>query len=398
MCPYVRERTAAIRRRADVGPWRRPYGKGVRETTRAPALSDVALAAGVVVFLAAVSPQIDRETGDRAIDALGLAVFGVAGGALAFRRRWPLPVVVTVTAAVSVYLMREYAGGPVYVTVLVALYSLATTWERRSAFVVAAAASAWLIGLGLALDTGAGLAHLVFAGWAAASVFLGDSVRSRRQQRSDDIGRRVAEERLRIARDLHDSVAHSMTAINVQAGTAAHVMDRQPERAREALLIIQEQSKTVLEELGALLGVLRDPGESATRTPSPGLDDLDDLVTTTRAAGVDVRLERDLPTEDVPTAVALAAYRIVQESLTNVVRHAGPGASAVVIVSNNGSDHLAIEVSDDGGGTPAPSRPTAGVGITGMRERAEATGGTLTIGPRTDGPGFRVHAYWPARQ
>ena len=378
-----------------------------------PVVVDLLVAAVAVAFPAVVATQIEPAGGERAVDGFGFALIAVAGGALAFRRRWPLAVVGAVTAALTVYLGRDYAGGPVFLTEIVALYSLATAWERRAAFAVALVASGWLIGVGFVLGTGPGLIHLVFAGWAAAAVFLGDAVRSRRAHlsaleerahqlevsREQEAARRVAEERVRIARDLHDSVAHAMTAINVQAGAAAHVIDRNPDRARDALVVIQQQSRDVLAELAALLGVLRDPTEAPARAPTPGLDDLESLVDGVRRAGLDVRLEhrRGLT---VPAAVGVAAYRIVQESLTNVVRHAGAGSSTVVTVTGNGHGALTVEIADDGRGAgpagAAAPRGHAGVGLTGMRERAVSTGGSLEAGPRPEG-GFLVRACWPGR-
>jgi signal transduction histidine kinase len=202
---------------------------------------------------------------------------------------------------------------------------------------------------------------------------------------------------LRIAQELHDSVAHTMATINVQAGVAAHVIDRHPDRAREALVVIQQASGEVLEELAALLGLLRVDGQSGpARAPTPGAGQLDALVESTRRSGLDVDLcvRRDLA--DVPQPVGVALYRIVQESLTNVVRHAPPGTTATVTVAGDAAGGLCVEILDDGTGTNGDG-PGAGVGIVGMRERAEATGGTLDAGPRPEG-GFAVRAVWPARR
>ncbi|MFP5254136.1 MAG: sensor histidine kinase, partial [Actinomycetes bacterium] len=180
-------------------------------------------------------------------------------------------------------------------------------------------ASAVLVVTGVATDRGPGLAHLVFVGWTAAAVFLGDGLRSRRQSlaaalesREEEARRRVAEERLRIARDLHDSVAHTMATINVQAGAAAHVIDRHLDQAREALRVVQQASGEVLDELNALLGLLRvDPAEEADRSPTPGLDQLEKLAESTRRAGLDVALDVRRDVTDLPQPVTVAAYRIV---------------------------------------------------------------------------------------
>ena len=354
--------------------------------------------------------RIEPSGGERSLDALAYASMVVAGGALVARRRWPLAVVAVVTAALAVYAVRNYPGGPVFVTLFVALYSLGTSHDRLVAYGAAAVSAAVLMVVSEIADSGPGLVHLVFLGWAAAAVFLGDARRSRRdhmaaleerarrseQSREEEARRRVAEERLRIARDLHDSVAHSMTTINVQAGVAAHVIGRHPDRAREALVVIQQASGEVLDELAALLGLLRDRDTKPSLTPTPGPAQLGALVESARRSGLDVELRVEPELEDLPQPVGVALYRIVQESLTNVARHAGPGARACVTVTGDEAGGLSVEVVDDGAGVDAAA-PGAGVGITGMRERAGATGGTLDAGPRPEG-GFAVHAAWPGRR
>jgi signal transduction histidine kinase len=377
-----------------------------------PTAADALFAAVVVPWLAFVATQIEPTAENRAVDVVGWACIVVAGGALALRRRQPLAVVAVVTTALAVFLGRGYPGGPVYLTLFVAIYSLAGAVDRRVAFTVAAAASSVLVVTGVVTDRGPGLAHLVFVGWTAAAVFLGDAVRSRRQSvaaleerarhlqqsRDEETRRRVAEERLRIARDLHDSVAHTMATINVQAGAAAHVIDRHPEQAKEALHVVQQASREVLEELNALLGLLRvDAGEQADRAPTPGLDQLEQLAESTRRAGLEIAVDVRRDVTGLPHAVTVAAYRIVQESLTNVVRHAGSRAAATVVVGDDGDGGLRVEILDDGTGVAGGDGAGggAGVGLVGMRERAESTGGTLEAGARREG-GFAVRATWPA--
>jgi len=370
---------------------------------------DIAVAVLLAVSVLLATAQIEPSAGDRSLDVLGYGVVVIACGALAARRRRPLAVVIVVTAALCIYLLRNYDGGPIFVTAWVALYSLASTGDRRRAFAAAIASSALLIGIGLVADTGPGLIHLVFVGWAAAAVFLGEARESRRrhiveleerardleQTREEEVRRRLVEDRVRIARDLHDSVAHSMATINVQAGTAAHVIDRHPEQAGQALTAIKQVSAEVLDELTAMLEVLRlNTAEQPSLAPTPDLDQLEDLVSSTRRAGLEVYLSVTPPFGDVPRPIAIAAYRIVQESLTNVVRHAG-SARASVTVTGRGSDGLSVEIVDVGEGTVAPTAGT-GVGIVGMRERAESSGGTLAAGPRPGG-GFGVLATWPGR-
>jgi signal transduction histidine kinase len=263
--------------------------------------------------------------------------------------------------------------------------------------------------VGEVAGTGPGAMHLVFVGWTAAAVFLGDAMRSRRsylaaleqrarhleQSREDEARRRVAEERLRIAQDLHDSVAHTMATINVQAGVAAHIIDRHPDKARDALVVIQQASREVLDELAALLGLLRPDGKDgghAALAPTPGPAQLETLVESARRSGVEVTLQVERELSGVAQPVGVALYRIVQESLTNVVRHAGPGATASVTVTHDADDALTVEIADDGAG--ANGTGGAGVGIVGMRERAEATGGALVAGARPQG-GWLVRSVWP---
>jgi signal transduction histidine kinase len=184
-------------------------------------------------------------------------------------------------------------------------------------------------------------------------------------------------------------VAHNISVINVQANTALHLMDRQPERAREALTAIHEVSRQALGELRSVLGVLRADGAEAPLVPSPGLDRLDELAAHTRTAGIEVRVEQQGVPRPVPAGVDAAAYRIVQEALTNTVRHSG-GHEATIRLRYD-PDALMIEVDDDGRAVPLPRR---GNGVAGMTERARALGGTLDAGPGPGG-GFRVLARLP---
>jgi signal transduction histidine kinase len=203
----------------------------------------------------------------------------------------------------------------------------------------------------------------------------------------------VAEERLRIARDLHDVIAHGIATIHMQSSVALHVLDRQPEQAEPALSAVKQLSKQTLSELRATLDVLRADEGEAPLAPTPGLDQLTSLVDVTRRAGlpVDVRVIGD-PVA-LPTAVDVAAYRIVQESLTNVMRHAGGAARATVTVAH-GADAVEVEVVDDGLGAASARSGPAGHGIVGMGERAATVGGTVVAGARPGG-GFRVHARLP---
>jgi signal transduction histidine kinase len=193
-----------------------------------------------------------------------------------------------------------------------------------------------------------------------------------------------------MARDLHDIVAHNISVINVQANTALHLMDRQPERARSALTTINEVSRQALVELRSVLGVLREVDESAPRTPSPGLARLGDLVDSAAAAGLSVHIEQPDRPVPWPADVDLAAYRIIQEALTNSARHSGGTRATVHLSKENGG--LRLEVDDDG--TFAGRAVGSGHGIPGMTERAKVLGGTLKAVPRPGG-GFSVRAWLP---
>jgi YD repeat-containing protein len=235
----------------------------------------------------------------------------------------------------------------------------------------------------------------------AAPLFGGIAVRNRlayvasiQARAEDEAGRRIDEERLRIARELHDVVAHTMATINVQATAAAHVLADQPEAAAEALQTIRGASKDGLRELRAILNVLRQADEADPIQPAPGLAQLDTLIAGAVKAGLPTRLTQTGLARPLPAEVDLAAYRIVQESLTNAIRHAGRATAAVRLGYDDTG--LLIEVTDNGRGpVPGPGEGT-GHGLIGMRERAAAVGGDLHVGPGRRG-GFQVTARLPAR-
>jgi signal transduction histidine kinase len=221
-------------------------------------------------------------------------------------------------------------------------------------------------------------------------------LRSRLERRAEEAAaqaeqarRRASDERLRIAQELHDVLAHNISLINVQAGVALHLLDERPEQARPALRAIRDASKDALGELRSVLDILR-VGEAAPRAPTAGLADLDALVARTRGTGLDVQVDIPEAVDGLPAGVDLAAFRIVQEALTNVVRHAG--ASRATVRLGRFPDELVVEVDDNGHG-PSGS-DGGGRGLPGMRERARALGGSLEAGPRP-GRGFRVRATLP---
>jgi signal transduction histidine kinase len=250
------------------------------------------------------------------------------------------------------------------------------------------------------------VAHL---GWLVVVLAAAEVARIRRERlleaartRAEEDRRRAGEERLRIARELHDVLAHNISLINVQAGVALHLMDEQPGQARTALSAIKQASNDALRELRSVLDILRQGGD-APRAPTSGLDSLDGLVANAQAGGLEVRAGVEGTPRPLPAGVDLAAFRIVQEALTNVTRHAGRPATATVLVAYGDHD-LTVQVDDDGKGVESASgrqEPDSdrqdrrsGNGIRGMRERATALGGELTAGPRAGG-GFRVSARLP---
>jgi signal transduction histidine kinase len=292
---------------------------------------------------------------------------------------------------------------PANLSLIVAFFLAATSGNRRAAWVVIVVGylcSVWLAPLAYGNRVGSLTFALALAGWLAVLVFAAEVVRLRRERavasqaaRALDARRQASEERLQMARDLHDVIGHNISLINVQAGVGLDLMDTRPQQARAALAAIKTVSKDALDELRTMLAALRQGDADAPRAPAPGLDRLDDLAELTRAAGIPVTVQIIGEASSLPAAVGQAAYRIVQESLTNVARHAGPASATVRLA--HGPDGLDIEVCDDGhpAGTNGAS-PGAGSGIAGMRERAAALGGLLKAGPRPGG-GFVVTAHLP---
>jgi signal transduction histidine kinase len=372
-----------------------------RQARRLAADAAIAVAiTGVQLAAAYVLPGAHGHNGYNRPGVLGLTLLIVCGAALVVRRRYP-------ASALAVVLGTTLGAGAVGVAVvwlaMIVAFVTAVRQGKRAAsvgsLVIGYGVSVWKSGsLVFALGLFAGLVTLL----SAAELSRARSERSAADRRGLEEAalRRASEERLAIARDLHDVVAHSISVINVQANTALHLMDRQPERAREALTAIHEVSRQALTELGAVLGALRDTGRDTARdgaplAPAPGLARLSELTERARAAGFDVDLLAEGAARDLPAGVDAAAYRIVQEALTNAVRHSG-GTSARVLLRYR-PDAVEVEVNDDGAGQARGTAGTAGTGrgLTGMTERARALGGTLDAGPRPGG-GFRVLARLPA--
>lgn len=327
----------------------------------------------------------------------GTVLLGIGSLVLAWRRRFPLTVLITSASAVLLYYVLGFPGGPIGIAPALALGTYA--YLRGAAR--AAAAGGAFIGLSVLLElllndsleaTLARAAGLVLGGTAAIAV--GIALRARAASRLAAINeaaeasrRRSEEERLAIAREVHDVVAHSLAMINVQAGVGSHVADRRPEEAKKSLVEIKKASQSALDDLRKTLAVLRGSGD---RTPAPGLDRLPELVASTRGAGLEVTVDGTPAT--LPTHVDTAAYRILQESLTNVVRHA-TGARTVTITLRHTDDGLNLTVTDDGNSPGTDANPS-GNGLRGMAERARVLGGWVSAAPRP-GRGFRVRAWLP---
>jgi signal transduction histidine kinase len=372
----------------------------------------VALGVGLVQLLGlAVSEGIGRSPDWREPDALAWLLLLAGPVALLFRRRWPLGVLAVTVACSLAYAARTYPEGPSQLSQFPALWTVALTIPRRRAWLAGALTAVAAAGSELFL-----YGETMFDGeplYAAVTVFAamwwGESVRARRayvaelrdrveraeRTREEEARRRVDEERLRIARELHDVVSHTIGVISVQAGVAAHLLHRRPDKAADSLAAIRQASDEALGELHAMLGVLRerDGGGEAPLTPAPGLAELDALVAQAQGAGVQVEVSLEGAPRRLPAAVDLAAYRVVQESLTNVVKHARASRAEVVVTQDDG--RVVVEVIDDGRGRNGSGDGAgSGQGIVGMRERARALGGTLEAGPRPGG-GFRVRASLP---
>jgi signal transduction histidine kinase len=331
------------------------------------------------------------------VDWVLLAVGPVA---LVARRRHPV-LVLWVTLAGT---LAPSGTGLTHLSFLVAFFVAATAGELHAALLALALTFAWTIWL-------APLAYgyripplndaLLLAGWLVALAIAAEATRIRaeraaatRASRQLDQRRHQSEERLRIARDLHDVIGHNISLINVQASMGLDLMDSQPEQARAALSAIKSASKEALVELRTMLTPLRGDDDVAPRSPAPGLDRLPELIELTRAAGLTVEVEV-IGAAPLPAAVELAAYRIIQESLTNVARHAGRVRVTVRVTYEDATVH--VEIDDDGTApSDGPAAIGTGSGIAGMRERATALGGYLSAGFRPDG-GFRVSARLPVR-
>lgn len=363
---------------------------------------------GAVTALVAVVVGLDlwwSVPGTRAADGVSYGLLGVTLVAVALRRHAPVVVMLACLAVQAAFTLLGHRGELLNLATLVGLFTVAVQGSRRRTVVV-----------GGAVVVGSGLLGAYAGGWSSApvpellwptvSLLLGEAVRGHRELRREHADRearaaaeqellaadRIRQERLRVARDVHDVVAHTMTAVNVQMGVAVAAFDRDPTVAREALAQARRASRDALGELRSAVALLREPadrgrGSGADASPAPTLADIARLADQVRSAGIAVTV--DDRTSTLPAAVAATAYRIVQEALTNVVKHSL--ASQVVVTVEASDAAVTIEVVDDGRGDSGAGE---GFGRRGMAERAAAIGGWATSGPLPRG-GFQVRARLP---
>jgi signal transduction histidine kinase len=386
-------------------PWRAPRAR--RPVRRRYLRWHLPLVIAAIQVFGTRAAQHNQPTA-RHLDWLAYALLLAGPVALLFRRSHRVAVLVVALTVDLLYFLIGYAYGPVFLAVLLAAGGAIMAGHRRSTWIAVGIVYAGFVSLGWLVRSVAGIplqhptlgAAVAVAAWCLVTLAGAEAVRNRtqalaemararaEQQRSrTELQRRQAsEERLRIAQELHDVLGHHLSLINVQAGVGLHLMDERPEQARAALAAIKQASAEALREVRSVLGVLRSEDERAPRAPAPSLINLGALVegTTTR-----VVVEGE-PCE-LPPELDRAAFRIAQEALTNVRRHAGTGATATVTIGYR-SRGLTVRINDDGTGPTGDL--DGGSGLAGMRARAAALGGTLTAGPGPAG-GFRVEATMP---
>ena len=379
----------------------------MRRWLRRPLTQDIALALVLLVIsLVTVStgsaePVGSPDTGPSGVVLFLLVLFATLP--IALRRRFPVEVfAVTLAAAV----ISDLIGGPYqFAGALVGLYTVAAYVGRPRSIYAAAAAGISTVVTGLGDSRSPAAESFAILAVFAASWLLGDNIRTRRaylreledradrleREREESIRRAAADEQARIARELHDIITHNVSVMTVQAAAAGDVFETQPGRVREALDSIESTGREALTELRRLLGRVRPEDGDTERAPQPGLARLDALLDQVRAAGLQVDLAVEGKPRELPIGLDLSAYRIVQEALTNILKHAQASKASVRIRYE--PDAVELEVVDDGRG-PVQDETQSGQGIIGMRERAALVGGALRVG-RAPGGGFAVDARIP---
>lgn len=360
-----------------------------------------ALVALAVVTVEIVGAYVVAQTqpGFRAPDVLALALLGAGATALVFRRRYPGWTLVFVNVVTLLYVVLGYPKGPNFLAMFVAFFTAVVEGRRLIAWVVLTAEYVlfpWLPYV-LGRESAPSSAQMVgLAGWLLVQATVAEIAYIRQQRvqqaREEDARRRSGEERLRMARELHDVLGHHISLIHVQAGVALHLMDQQPEQARVALSVIKATSKDALRELRSVLDVLRQVHEEPPRTPSPGLADLNDLIARASHAGLHIQTQISGDLQGLPASVDLAAFRIIQEALTNVMRHSHPTTSSLKVTRQ--TRELTLQIDNSGSPNESADSFGSGQGLRGMHERARALGGVVEAGPRPEG-GFRVLARLP---
>lgn len=362
--------------------------------------ADVALAL-VVAAIAIVGTHVvgQHQPDHRALDVVALGLLAAGATALGFRRQYPGWVLIFVNGITLLYVLLDYPKGPNFLITIIAFFTAVMQGRRLMAWVVLAAEFVLFPWLPYVLGNESpptSTAIFGLAGWLLVLATIAEMAFIRQQRimraREEEARRRAGEERLRIARELHDVLGHNISLISVQAGVALHLMDKRPEQARVALSVIRDSSKEALRELRSVLDVLRQVHEEPPRSPSSGLASLSDLVARASEAGLQVHTEVSGDLKGLPASVDLAAFRIVQEALTNVMRHSGQASSSVLVTCNE--HELTLRIDNEVGSEASCDGTGLGQGILGMKERATALDGVVEAGPRPDG-GFRVFARLP---
>jgi signal transduction histidine kinase len=368
----------------------------------------LAAAAFVLGVAAAIILEAVADGDERRVDLWAVALLGAMSAPLLVRRRWPIPVVLAVLAVSTPYHLLDYPHEATLPALVVAAFTVARYSEPPRPAYAALVAVAVVI-LPVAAASGAPGNALLGVGWLFMAFFAGLAVRFHgnwtaavtarlEQERADEVERRVAEERVLIAAELHDVLAHGLAVANVQASVAAHLIDELPGRGDESLQELSstlhnlsDTSRATLHELRAVLDVLHG-GQAEPTEPAPHLGELQRLVEMAEAAGVRVDVEADGLPDELPSTVSVVAYRIIQESLTNVIRHST--AKHATVRLDRDTHRLRIGVVDHGPARPGSTETSAGFGIAGMTGRAQAVGGELSAGPAESG-GFEVRASLP---
>lgn len=367
-----------------------------------------ALAPLLAAALAVVLAVSGGEDGARVVDPLAAGLLALAALPLLVCGRWPEAALVGHLLLLAPYFALNYPGGAPLPLTMVGVYAVALrgrrVWTVGLLAVILGVSTAWRL---LVEREDPQMVAIIVVLLALVAVW-GDSVHTRRRlageiathvataaaEKEAEARRRVAEERLRLAHELHDVMAHTITTMTVQAGAAGDQLGRDPERAREAFASMRTAARDAMAELRSMVAVLRGPGQDAERAPLPGLAQLEELIRTAAEAGVKVEVVSDVALDlPLPAVVDLTCYRVIQEALTNVVRHAAASRATVNIHRGGGS--LTVEVTDDGRGPQGDGR--GGLGLLGLRERAAVVGGRLQAGPGPDG-GFRVTAVLPVTE